>query len=270
MLLALCVGTFIGNVDVEIARAVPVVWTGPNISFSKQGSDDVEDPAFQDRLTSNVWLTRADSEGPFNIAPGKETGYVRFTSPAGTRWATSAMAANVGKTISATNYAQLAFTDWAPAYNGPGSQLLQHIMKPAVVHLVADDIYLNLQFTGFNSSGYMAYNRSTPAALIEPDGDYNDDGVVDAADYVLWRKTLNQPASPPGSGADGDGDGTIDPGDYSFWRLHFDEDVGGAGAESGGPIPEPTAYSLVLASCWAIRLLSRRCRSSASIASRLS
>src|SRR2546423_553780 len=46
-------------------------------------------------------------------------------------------------------------------------------------------------------------------------GDYNQNGVVDAADYVVWRKTLNSSASPQGSGADGNGNGTIDAGDFT-------------------------------------------------------
>jgi hypothetical protein len=52
-------------------------------------------------------------------------------------------------------------------------------------------------------------------------GDYNRNGVVDAADYALWRKTLNSSASPLGSGADGNGDGSINVADYTFWRQHF-------------------------------------------------
>jgi hypothetical protein len=52
-------------------------------------------------------------------------------------------------------------------------------------------------------------------------GDYNDDGVVDAADYVLWRKTLRTIDVPPYSGADGNGSGAVDPGDYGVWRAHF-------------------------------------------------
>src|SRR5882757_1268144 len=81
------------------ANAVPIVWTGPNITFSKVGSNLPTLPASQDRLTSNVWLTRGSSEGMFNIAPGHEASYIRFTSPDDTQWATDVMAENVGQTI---------------------------------------------------------------------------------------------------------------------------------------------------------------------------
>jgi parallel beta-helix repeat protein len=51
-------------------------------------------------------------------------------------------------------------------------------------------------------------------------GDYNGNGVVDAADYVVWRKMLGA-AVTPYSGADGDGNGHIGQGDYDVWRGHF-------------------------------------------------
>ena len=55
-----------------------------------------------------------------------------------------------------------------------------------------------------------------PAAPIA--GDYNKDGVVNAADYVVWRTQL-----PTGWGlaADSDLNGRIDAADYAFWRLRF-------------------------------------------------
>jgi hypothetical protein len=53
-------------------------------------------------------------------------------------------------------------------------------------------------------------------------GDYNENGVVDAADYVLWRDTLGK-SVPASYGADGDGDGIIDTDDYGVWKAHFGE-----------------------------------------------
>ena len=44
------------------------VWTGPKINFSKQAFADWTLPENQDRITDNVWLTRADLMGVFNIA----------------------------------------------------------------------------------------------------------------------------------------------------------------------------------------------------------
>ncbi|HEY3395738.1 MAG TPA: M23 family metallopeptidase, partial [Lacipirellulaceae bacterium] len=44
--------------------------------------------------------------------------------------------------------------------------------------------------------------------VVLPTGDYNRDGAVDAADHIVWRKTLGEAMSAY-SGADGDGDRQI-------------------------------------------------------------
>lgn len=62
-------------------------------------------------------------------------------------------------------------------------------------------------------------------------GDYDLSHAVDAADFVLWRKTFGTTA-PNYTGADGNGNGTVDPLDYNVWRSHFGQSVPGAG--SGG------------------------------------
>lgn len=48
-------------------------------------------------------------------------------------------------------------------------------------------------------------------------GDYNGDGIVDAADYTIWRGQLGT-ASDPGPSADSDRDGYITTADYDLWR----------------------------------------------------
>jgi hypothetical protein len=57
--------------------------------------------------------------------------------------------------------------------------------------------------------------ESQPATLL---GDYNANGVVDAADYVLWRKSLGS-TSP--LLADGNGDGQVIDADRLVWRANF-------------------------------------------------
>jgi hypothetical protein len=81
---------------------------------------------------------------------------------------------------------------------------------------------------------------------IIPPGDYNKNGEVDAADYVVWRK--GDPA------ADSNGDTVIDETDYEFWRARFGNPNPGAAAElSGTLVPEPGTLMLtflgMLAAC---------------------
>jgi hypothetical protein len=57
-----------------------------------------------------------------------------------------------------------------------------------------------------------------PAGLLP--GDYNHDGMVDAADSTVWRNAMGA-AVEPGTGADGNGDGVIDDDDYEVWKHNF-------------------------------------------------
>jgi hypothetical protein len=83
-------------------------------------------------------------------------------------------------------------------------------------------------------------------------GDYNRNGAVDAADYVVWRKTLGQVAT-MFTGADGNGDGTIDNDDFAIWRGNFGTTVTpGSGAGNHPAVPEPPTYLLlVMLIAWA-------------------
>ncbi len=52
-------------------------------------------------------------------------------------------------------------------------------------------------------------------------GDYNLNGITDAADSTVWQDTLGQELINPGKGADGDESGFIDAPDYDFWADRF-------------------------------------------------
>ncbi len=79
-------------------------------------------------------------------------------------------------------------------------------------------------------------------------GDYNNNGIVDAADYVLWRNTMGNTIN-QGVGADGDLSGLIDAGDYATWRSNFGKAVPNvpAGAGAGfASVPEPASSLLLI------------------------
>jgi hypothetical protein len=59
----------------------------------------------------------------------------------------------------------------------------------------------------------------TGALSVRLAGDYNEDNSVDAADYVVWRKTFGQTGA--GLPADGDGSGMIDAADLDAWKQNF-------------------------------------------------
>ena len=71
--------------------------------------------------------------------------------------------------------------------------------------------------------------------------DFNHDNIVDGADYVLWRKYLNQSVTLPNDSTPG-----TSPGDYDVWRAHFGQPPGsGAGAITNGAVPEPATLVLL-------------------------
>jgi hypothetical protein len=85
--------------------------------------------------------------------------------------------------------------------------------------------------------------RLDAAATVElfPPGDYNRDGTVDAADYVVWRKN-------PG--------GIFTQNDYNVWRAHFGQTAGSGMGSNANGVPEPTTIIPILMGTLA--LLSRR------------
>ena len=91
-------------------------------------------------------------------------------------------------------------------------------------------------------------------------GDYNNDGIVDAGDYVYWRDRIGQSVN-FGTAADGDLSGVVDAGDYQIWKANFGKLVpnvpAGAGALSVAAAPEPATVVLLWAALMGISLCRR-------------
>jgi hypothetical protein len=210
--------------------AAPAVWSGLTTNFSKIAFASPLLPQNQDHISDHVALTRGDNAGLFNAL--LETSFDRDTrtAPADTEWATDIN--NPAQTIAASNWAALAFTTWSAAYGDHVGVTI--VNRPAVAHLITDDVYLNVLVTdwgGGESGGAFTYQRSTAPAAS---GDYNHNGFVDAADYTIWRDTLGQTV-PLGTGADGNVSGMVDANDYGVWKNHFGQPAAGAGNAANVP-----------------------------------
>jgi hypothetical protein len=73
-------------------------------------------------------------------------------------------------------------------------------------------------------------------------GDYNGNGSVDSADYVLWRNNDNTAVTLPNDSTPGTSSA-----DYSVWRAHFGQTAGnGSGADATAAVPEPATGIMII------------------------
>jgi hypothetical protein len=100
-----------------------------------------------------------------------------------------------------------------------------------------------LRFSDENIAGAQ-YNLDLTLSLsgtVVLAGDFNRDGAVDAADYVVWRKMDGTPTT-AFSGADADGSEFVDAADLAWWQRNFGQVAIEAG--SGSQVPEPASSLL--------------------------
>jgi hypothetical protein len=84
------------------------------------------------------------------------------------------------------------------------------------------------------------YFGAPPAAVP---GDYNENSMVDAADYVVWRNNIGQFFGLANENSAAATEGFVDSEDYDYWRSRFGT-TGGNGAGVAAAVPEPTSALL--------------------------
>ncbi|WP_298494789.1 T9SS type A sorting domain-containing protein [uncultured Algibacter sp.] len=136
------------------------VWTGPTTTFTKVNYADWTQEANQDRLTENVWITRQNYAGLFNIFLESDAGITYIPSnpaPSGTEWAYGTTA----------NYASLTYQNLNALIGQNFSNLVDG--QDMVLHLITEDIYIDLKFiswtTGSGNGGGFSYERTTNQSL---------------------------------------------------------------------------------------------------------
>jgi hypothetical protein len=106
---------------------------------------------------------------------------------------------------------------------------------------------------GFN---YALVDTGTTIDLLVSSGDFNEDGTVDAADHVVWRKFTTSIGTGTLWTGDANSDGDVDAADRAIWRNMFGVTTS-QGGDGGAGIPEPTGLAPIL---FCINVLARQRR----------
>jgi hypothetical protein len=213
------------------------------------GSGENQAPA--DKSVLKAWVVMTTGTNADNRVPGPVS-----IHPMLREWDVNTLYSNVGPTPGITE----ADGDIGPALDSNygminGSQswfdVTDYFEDVRTGDVVED---LGLAFIANTNDGWATHLNGATDPLTRPrlviysdlsadvgqEGDHNEDGVVDAADYVAWRKT-------PGSFGG-------DPGGYNAFRGNFGE----SGAGAGGAVPEPATWLLGLVACAAIATIRKR------------
>ena len=146
----------------------------------------------------------------------------------------------------------------------PGQYGLTNVTSPAAPGLDAGDLFYSSGNVVSNPEDYLFWDEIHPTttghALVaqdifdtlesfDPNGDFDNSGIVDAADYTLWQDHLGLNSSV--LNGHGSGASTVLQVDYQLWDTHFGEIV--ANGSQANRIPEPASILLALCALTACR-----------------
>ena len=172
-------------VIVPLAIQGQEIWNGNFIEFEKDSLADWTLEENQDRITDNVWLTRKNIRGIYNIA--QENGFSHLNgSPIDTEWAFGTTA----------EYDQLFYEPWSSAID---SMVNLMIGEDMVIHLITDDIYIDIKVLDWGitqaGGGYMLYERATENTLsTQYPGNSEISLYPNPSDNFIQLKGLRKPS----------------------------------------------------------------------------
>lgn len=220
--------------DTVIGGAFASAITTPNIASVDAGLDlsvsgpdplQVSDNAYSLGIWNNVWIpkellySRIDLLITGSVAPGDEIDF---------SWSATANTLNAGSgnIVVETNGSfsiPISLDQLKPSYCCSDVESLA-------------DLRATIDKGSGGGTSWIKMDPIGSSTAFLP-GDFNGDGVVDAADYTVWRDSLGQTGV--GLPADGDHSGTVDQADYDLWKTNFGLG-GGSGASANTAVPEPS------------------------------
>jgi hypothetical protein len=166
-------------------------------------------------------------ETSLHSGPNNEFSVLRFTTPVTGPYDLLATWRGPGDTGNTDLYL-LKNNNGGSPLGSTTSTTISGMIQLSNVPLVAGDT-IDLA-VGNGGDGFFSDNTPVNLQIVPAlSGDFNHNGVVDAADYPVWRKT------------DGNSAG------YNLWRAHFGQSSGsGLGESAAAAVPEATSALLLI------------------------
>ncbi len=205
---------------------------GVSVSVARVNPDDVPDivvgAGVNGRSLVDVWAWSNTTSGTLSSLSANGIGFNAFTDPS---W-------NSPIEVAAQDNDGDAIADSILVVQGPGGTTNQ-IREFDILSTTPLQVSAGTPVAGTYLGPYDIAAVDNAALTVPPTilnlppllGDYNHNGVVDAADYTVWRNTLGQNVV-NFTGADGNGNGVIDAADYGVWKANFGQTLAPAAASA--------------------------------------
>jgi GH18 family chitinase len=129
-------------------------------------------------------------------------------------------------------FVYLGQTYWVPGSSAVADRV-EYAVEKDLENIIIWELFHDLDPDHPQSLLRTAYN--TRQILIAVPGDFDGDGIVNAADYDVWRATFG---SQNQLGSDGNDNGIVDAADYVVWRRQMSS----AGVLAAHAVPEPCTF----------------------------
>ena len=135
---------------------------------------------------------------------------------------------------------------------GYGFTAAMNTLTPGAFSVTYSLNFSDENLPGATSLGSMSLTlNGVVSAVPVQNADFNDDGIVDGADFLTWQRGFGGTASL--EAGDANNDGVVDAADLAIWREQY-----GSDGSSVTAVPEPAACSLALVAGLAVTVVRRR------------